>query len=168
VSGAGGADRQGILVALERHRVEYVVIGGAAAEARGWRGRSLDIDVAPAGHEHNLDRLAAALQEIDAHLAGGAGEPDGVEVPGGFDARLLMTNTVWNLLTSCGPLDLAFRPAGTAGYEDLIERATPELIPGSDLKVLVAAGEDIIRSKAAAGRAKDLALLPQLREDLAR
>jgi hypothetical protein len=51
--------------------VRYVVIGGAAAEARGWRGRSLDIDVVPAPDESNLDRLAVALNELDARLAVG-------------------------------------------------------------------------------------------------
>jgi hypothetical protein len=160
------ADRQGVLEVLERHGVRYVVIGGAAAEARGWRGRSLDIDVVPATEESNLDRVAAALNELDARLAVGAGEPDGVTVPGGFDARLLATNTVWNLLTSYGPLDLTFKPAGTDGYEDLVRQATREHVPGSDLQVPVATGADIIRSKAAAGRPKDLAVLPQLRRDL--
>jgi hypothetical protein len=160
------ADRQGVLEIMERHGVRYVVIGGAAAEARGWRGRSLDIDVVPAPDESNLDRLAAALNELDARLAVGAGEPDGVTVPGGFDARLLITNTVWNLLTSYGPLDLTFKPAGTDGYEDLARQATREQVPGSDLQVPVAAGADIIRSKAAAGRPKDLAVLPELRKDL--
>ncbi len=168
MSGAEEADRQGILEALERCGVRYVVIGGAAAEARGWRGRSLDIDVVPAPDESNLARLAAAPDELGARIAAGAGEPEGVEVPGGFDARLLMTNAVWNLLTSSGPLDLTFRPDGTAGYEDLVKQATHKQVPGSDMKVLVAAGADIIRSKAAAGRAKDLAVLPQLREDFAR
>jgi hypothetical protein len=167
VSGREEADRQSILEVLERHGVRYVVIGGAAAEARGWRGRSVDIDVVPASDEGNLERLAAALAELDAHIVAGVGEPRGVEVPGGFDARLLATNAVWNLLTSSGPLDLTFQPSGTAGYEDLVEQATHEQVPGSDTKVLVAAAADIIRSKAAAGRAKDLAVLPQLREDLA-
>ncbi len=168
MSGAEPAevDRQGLLEILERHEVHYVVIGGAAAEARGWRGRSLDIDVVPAPDRGNLDRLGAALNELDARLAVGAAEPEGVAVPGGFDARLLVTNAVWNLLTSCGPLDLTFQPAGTAGYDDLVKQATREQVPGSGLQVPVAAGADIIRSKAAAGRPKDLAVLPQLRKDL--
>ena len=125
------ADRQGVLKTLERHGVRYVVIGGAAAEARGWRGRSLDIDVVPATDESNLDRLAVALNELDARLAVGAGEPDGVTVPGGFDARLLATNTVWNLLTSHGPLDLTFKPSGTDGYEDLARRQPASRCPGA-------------------------------------
>lgn len=131
MSGSGQPDRQSILEVLERHGVRYVVIRGAAAEARGWRGRSVDIDVVPAPDEGNLARLATALGELGAHIAVGAGEPQGVEVPGGFDARLLATRAVWNLLTSGGPLDLTFQPAGTTGYEDLVKQATHSRSPGA-------------------------------------
>lgn len=44
------------------------MIGGAAAEARRWRGRSVDVDVTPVADESNLARLAAALNELDARL----------------------------------------------------------------------------------------------------
>ncbi len=39
--------REAIVAALERHRVEYVVIGGAAAQARGWPEPTDDIDFTP-------------------------------------------------------------------------------------------------------------------------
>ncbi|HUN77600.1 MAG TPA: hypothetical protein VMU32_01630 [Solirubrobacteraceae bacterium] len=58
--------RQAILDALERHQVRYVVIGGAAAQARGWPEPTDDIDVTPERSEDNLTRLAAAVQELDA------------------------------------------------------------------------------------------------------
>jgi hypothetical protein len=47
------------------------------------------------------------------------------------------------------------------GYEDLVRGATTIVIRGQSVRV--AALEDIIRSKEAAGRAKDLAALPVLR-----
>jgi predicted nucleotidyltransferase len=58
--------RQAILAALERHQVRYVVIGGAAAQARGWPEPTDDIDVTPERSEGNLTRLAAAVEELDA------------------------------------------------------------------------------------------------------
>jgi hypothetical protein len=58
--------RQTILAALERHQVLYVVIGGAAAQARGWPEPTDDIDVTPERSEGNLARLAAAVEELDA------------------------------------------------------------------------------------------------------
>ena len=120
----------------------------------------------PAQHPANLDRLAAALNELQARIAVGPWEPEGLAAPGGFDGELLAASTVWNLTTPHGPLDLAFKPSGTDGYSDLVRDATPARIPGSDLMVLVASGADIIRSKTAASRAKDLAVLPQLRAEL--
>jgi len=109
--------RQPLLQAFDRHQVRYIVIGGVAAEVRGWRGRTIDIDIVPAPEPENLDRLAAALNELDARIAVGPGEPDGLAVPGGFDRRLLATNSVWNLTTPHGPLDLTFKPSGTDGYD---------------------------------------------------
>ena len=58
--------REAIVAALERHRVEYVVIGGAAAQARGWPEPTDDIDFTPERSEGNLLRLAAAVAELDA------------------------------------------------------------------------------------------------------
>lgn len=160
--------RETLFATLGRHGVRYVVIGGAAAEARGWRGRTVDVDIVPSPDVENLDRLAATLNELQARIVVGPGEPDGLAAPGGFDRRLLATSTVWNLTTPHGPLDLAFKPSGTDGFSDLVRHATPEMIPGSNRTVLVASAADIIRSKTAASRAKDLAVLPQLQADLDR
>ncbi len=158
--------RTTLLGTLERHEVRYIVIGGAAAEARGWRGRTLDIDVVPASDPANLDRLADALNELGARIAGATDAPDGLEVPGGFDRRLLASNSIWNLTTTHGPLDITFKPSGTNGYDDLVGQATLLPIPGAGQPVLVASSQDIIRSKTAAGRAKDLAVLPALHAEL--
>ncbi|MGD0451980.1 MAG: hypothetical protein ABSB69_00140 [Solirubrobacteraceae bacterium] len=160
------AARTSLFGVLERLAVHYIVIGGAAAEARGWRGRTLDVDVVPASDPQNLDRLASALNELDARMAGVSDAPDGLRVPGGFDRRLLASSTVWNLTTAHGPLDITFKPSGTDGYEDLARQATRLQIPGAAQPVLVASSKDIIRSKTAAGRAKDLAVLPALRAEL--
>jgi hypothetical protein len=61
-------------------------------------------------------------------------------------------------------VDLLFVPAGTTGYHDLRRSALQVELWGHD--VLVAAIPDIIRMKEAAGRPKDLASLPALRQTL--
>jgi hypothetical protein len=74
-----------------------------------------------------------------------------------------------DLTTRCGDLDLAVRPAGTEGCDDLVVRATP--FPIGALDIPVAALADIIRSKEAANRPKDRATLPILyapEEEIAR
>ena len=60
---------------------------------------------------------------------------------------------MWNLVTNAGRLYIAFLPAGTTGYEDLAKNA--ERFEAFGVQFLAASLDDIIRSKAATGRAKD-------------
>jgi hypothetical protein len=153
-----------ILRTLERHRVRYALIGAAAARVAGAPVVTEDIDVAPATDPANLERLAAALRELDARprTARGRGA-----VPFPIDAKLLRDGELWTLMTSSGDLDICFMPAGTRGYEDLHRDASRERL-GRGLTVEVASLRDVIRSKEAAGRDKDLAQLPILRRTLER
>jgi hypothetical protein len=57
-------------------------------------------------------------------------------------------------------------PDGTTGFDDLAARATP--LPYGAHAVPVADLADIIRSKEAAGREKDLLVVPALRDHLRR
>jgi hypothetical protein len=41
-------------------------------------------------------------------------------VPLPTDSVLLGLSDIWNLSTTFGDLDIAFRPAGTNGYDDLV------------------------------------------------
>jgi hypothetical protein len=122
-----------------------------------------DIDITPALEPSNLERLAVALEELQAALR----VPHEPPVPLPPDARLLARVEIWNLTTDAGDLDIAAHPDGTDGYEDLKRRASLQPI-GHGLCISVAHLDDLIRSKSAAGRAKDLAALPALRDALAR
>jgi hypothetical protein len=73
------------------------------------------------------------------------------------------------MVTLYGDLDLVISPAGTEGYRDLIRDADELLVAVEpDLRVMVASLVDVIRTKQAAGREKDLATLPLLRRTLAK
>jgi len=150
-----------ILRVLERHDVRYVLIGAAAARIAGAPVVTEDIDVTPAIDRANLERLAGALRELDARLR--SPEPEGVPFP--IDADMPTGAELWTLTTSAGDLDVCFTPSGTRGYEDLRREASRERL-GRGLTVNVASLRDVIRSKEAAGRAKDLAQLPLLRQTL--
>jgi hypothetical protein len=154
-----------ILVVLNRHAVDYVVIGGYAAEVHGWDGVTDDVDVTPRTDADNLERLATALTELEAK-ARVEGYPDGFELPGGIDVRTLKDAISLAFVTKHGNLDLAFLPDGTEGFKDLDKGAVSHRI--ETLTVRVADLRDVIRSKEAAARAKDLATLPALRELLER
>lgn len=90
--------------------------------------------------------------------------PDGLAVPGGITVELIENATVLTLMTSAGPLDVAVTPDGTSGYDDL--RRTSVEISHGEQSTRVAALEDVIRSEEAAGREKDLLVLPALRAHL--
>jgi hypothetical protein len=150
-----------IFAALERYGVRYVVIGAVAAIAQGYPLNTGDVDVTPARDAGNLERLAAALVELKARLRV-PNDPSGIEFP--IDADYLNRADSWTLTTRHGDLDIRFVPAGTRGYEDLRRQAVGFEIGGTS--TLMAALLDIIRMKEAAGRPKDLAQLPALRQTL--
>jgi hypothetical protein len=149
-----------IVSTLARHRVAYVLIGGAAAVAHGSTLATEDVDLTPARDRGNLDQLSEALVELGARLRT-ADEPGGVEFP--CNGRFLAAMpTMLKLTTEAGDIDLALAPAGFAkGYDALAPRAS-EIELGDGAVVLVAALDDIITSKRAADRPKDRAALPYL------
>lgn len=160
---AGAFEPESILAALEREGVRYVVIGGLAAVLQGSPVFTQDVDICPARDRENLERLARALRSIGARIRT-EGAPEGL--PFACDPEFFERAEIVNLITPHGALDVSFMPSGTQGYADLIAKArTLEL--GAELQPPVAALEDIIRSKEAANRPKDVAALPVLRTLLA-
>lgn len=156
-------DPEAILRVLEHYGVRYVLVGGLAATLYGSPHVTTDVDITPERDRQNLERLARALEDLDARIRT-EGEPDGLP----FDraAETLERVSVLNLTTRIGDLDLAFEPAGTGGFADLRRGAVEIEIHG--LRIPVAALTDIIRSKEAAGRDKDRLTLPTLRRLLER
>jgi len=154
-------DGNAILAVLARHKVACVVIGNYAGLLHGVDLATEDVDITPAASAENFERLAAALAELDAAIR----IPNEPPLPLPADARLLANAQIWNLTTRYGNLDITTRPSGTDGYADLQRNAHP-LPVATGVQIDVASLQDIIRSKTAAGRAKDLAALPQLRAAL--
>lgn len=147
---------------LNDHGVEYVVVGGAASQLHGAPvARTRDADVVPSKAGDNLDRPASALRQLDARLWIGPDQPDGLTMV--FDrGTLSQIDRFLNLITRHGPVDVTYRPDGTDGFEDLARSAVIVQVLGVD--VPLASLDDVIRSKEAAGRAKDIAVLPGLIE----
>ena len=160
----GATDAAAIVAVFNRHRVRYVVIGAFAAIAQQAPIEpTRDIDFTPATTTDNLRRLSAALNDLDARIRT-PGVEDGL--PFGHDAASLGRAAVWNLICPLGEFDISFRPSGfDGGYDELRERA--HLVDVDDVRVRVADLADVIRSKEAAGRPKDLRVLPALYRHLA-
>ncbi|MEX0989910.1 MAG: hypothetical protein WD206_06405 [Actinomycetota bacterium] len=150
-----------ILEVLERHAVEFVVIGGFAAVIHGAPHTTTDVDVTPSRRRDNLQRLSEALTELDARIRT-VDEPEGLVFA--HSASSLEHAGILNLVTTAGNLDLSFVPSGTGGFDDLRREAVRLRILGVD--VSVASLGDVIRSKEAADREKDRVVLPVLRRIL--
>lgn len=154
-----------IVETLARHRVRYVLIGGVAGRLHGSPLLTEDVDLVPDLEADNLAALAAALRDLGARLAA-EGVDGGLEIP--LDERTF-TSPVMGFDTDAGAIDVAHEAIGQGDFAALAERSVAFHIAGT--RILVAALDDIIGSKAAAGRPKDLAdlvVLRELAEELAR
>lgn len=149
-AGVAPLDPERLFTTLARHQVQFVLIGALAARLQGFPRLTADADITPARDQPNLERLAAALRELEARVYTEA-VPEGLA----FDcsAAMLERADLWNLVTAAGRVDLAFRPSGTAGFEDLLAHAVRFEVYG--VQLLVAALPDILRSKEAANRPQD-------------
>lgn len=163
-----GLDALGIFTALHNHKVKFVVVGGIAAIAHGYTGLTQDADTVPAFDVANLDRLARALQSLDAQLYAHAKRTDlnadgsPPELDGfAWTGKHLRTRRVWQFMTNAGPLDVLLVIDGPGGYDVLIRNAEPRTVAG--FEVMIASLDDLIEAKETAGRDKDLRALGELR-----
>jgi hypothetical protein len=150
-----------LLGALHRLDVRFVLIGGVAERLLGSPRTTNDLDICPATDSRNLARLARALNELGA-VYRPAGLESGFPPAGPWSAKSFGAFQTLALVTKYGWLDLVFRPDGTAGYADLIERSANELVGGQTIKV--ADVSDLIRIKETVGTPEYLAHLPLLYE----
>jgi hypothetical protein len=158
---------EAIIEVFERHEVNYVVIGGEAARARGWPNPTEDVDLTPECSQENLSRMADALEELEAGFRVDPRRyPEGYRPPGGIDWRTFRSHVSVALTTPHGHLDIVLRPDGTDGYEQLIASATRERLVGTEIVVPVASAEMILHSKTEADRPKDHAVLDRMRDIL--
>jgi len=136
-----------VLSTLLRHEVDFVVIGGMAAVAQGSALPTYDLDVAYGRDRRNLERLAAALNELQATLRGA---PAGI--PFLLDAKTLQNGSHFTFDTPYGPFDILSDPLGPR-YEALKKAAVKVEI--EETPVLVASLDHLIGMKKATGRSKD-------------
>lgn len=114
-------DAVAIVEVLNRHRLDFIVVGGFAATLHGSLRRTVDIDLVPSTDLENLGRLASALVELGARIRTSS-EPEGLTFS--TSAESLLGMSMLNLVPARGEVDLTFTPSGTSGYADLHRSST--------------------------------------------
>ena len=143
---------------LNDEGVEYVVVGGFASVVLGSSLPTRYVDVVPSRKAENLDRLAVALGRMNAMIRTSDG-PVSTRLDGKFLAGMPV---MLNLITDYGAVDLTFRPSGPLKGFDEWDTGAGRVEIADDVETSVAALDDIIESKRAAGRPKDREALPYL------
>jgi hypothetical protein len=140
---------------LGLHRVEIVIVGGAAASLLGSAQLTNYLDVCYARDPANLERLATALQSVHARLRGA---PE--NLPFILDGETLRKGLNFTFLTDFGTLDLLGEVRGVGYYKDCLAGSMTYDLFGYQFPV-IEIGKLII-AKRTAGRPKDLVLIPEL------
>lgn len=153
------ADPRQIVDALTEQRVDFLIVGGLAVIAHGHVRLTQDVDILPAPDAANMDRLAAALRELEAVAIGARGER--IELDFSHPESLSVGD--YFLETKHGAIDLVNGPLPDPLRYRRLETAAVEAAIGGD-RVKVISKDDLIDMKREAGRPKDLADIAALTE----
>lgn len=155
-----------LIGAFDRHRVDYLLCGGAAGTAYGAKRPTEDADCVVSRERPNLDRLAEAMRELNARLrVAGMTDDEAKLLPVQIDGATLADLSITTWMTDAGPFDVLAGLEAPDGrlvpYEELVQRAS--VLHGEGFVIHAAGLDDIIRAKERANRPKDREALPELR-----
>jgi hypothetical protein len=154
------ADFAGVVGLLADAGVEFVLIGGLAAQAHGSARLTQDVDLIYRRTAQNIDRLASALAPHHPYLRGA---PPGL--PFSFDADTIRRGLNFTLTSGVGDVDLLGEMTGGGSYEQVEPHTEWLSVFGRRVRVLDLPA--LIRAKRAAGRPKDLEVIAELEALLA-
>ena len=137
---------QDVAKIFAKHSVEFLFIGKSGAIILGYPAATQDVDIFPEKSVENGQRLVTALRELEFKID----DETSAQIIKGVDFVQLKQ----------GPfdLDLVFAPDGIENFAEAKKRSVLiEQFPVANIR-------DIIASKKASGRAKDLNDLPLLED----
>jgi hypothetical protein len=138
-----------LLRGLKAVDLEAIIIGNAAAAIQGAPVTTQDIDLLVRDTPRNRQKIERLSETL------GAARPVSI---GPLTSAQRITGGAW-------PIDILFETmSGDLGFASV--RSRSRAVPIADVTATVASLEDVIASKEAAGRPKDLAVLPILRDVL--
>jgi hypothetical protein len=135
--------------------VDFVIVGGWSAILHGSAYPTKDLDICFSRESDNLKRLAAALAPFHPRL-----RDLPPELPFVWDEATLRNGTVFTLRTDLGSVDLLAEVAGVGTFEE-VKRSSIK-VQAFDREMWTLDLPGLIQAKRAAGRTKDLQILPEL------
>jgi hypothetical protein len=149
-------DLRALLELLQERDVRFVVIGGVAVAAHGYVRGTEDLDLVPDPDPANLERLTAALDELESTLP----TVKGRRFDPTADAGVIRRGGNVTADTRFGGLDVVQRARGVPAYTQLDEDAVESDLLGIPVRVCSLAR--LREMKEAQGRTQDKADLENL------
>ena len=140
---------------LSESGVECIVVGGLAGTVHGSSRLTQDIDFVYARTPANIERLVAALEPHSPYLRGA---PPGL--PFEWDSARVERGLNFTLTTDLGDIDLLGEITGGGDFDALLPHSVEVELFGCRCRCLDL--PELIRTKHAAGRPKDLEALAEL------
>ena len=132
--------------ALNKERADYLLIGKSGAIVLGYPGTTQDVDLYPRKDAENGRKIVVALKKIGFKL--------NREVAG----NIIQGKDFIQIKSGPFDIDLVFAPDGFESYDEIKKRSIKiKGFPVANIK-------DIIKSKEAAKRERDMRDLPLLKE----
>jgi hypothetical protein len=140
---------------LADNDVDFVIVGGVAIRIHSSAYVTLDLDFCYSRTKENLVKIVSALSRFN---------PRPRDFPKEllyfFDERSLQNATNFTFETDIGDIDLLGEVAGVGSYSEVEKDSV--IFELYDRNVRVLSIDALINAKRAAGRAKDLLVLPEL------
>ncbi len=149
-------DDRRLLTVLCEADVAFVIVGGMAAVAQGSAYLTADLDICYQRTSINYQRISDALKLLHPRLRGTP-----TSLPFVLDPPTLNAGLNFTIITDAGDIDLFGEVSGLGFYEQVKKQSEEVELYTHRLWVLTIAG--LIQSKQAAGREKDLRLIPELK-----
>jgi hypothetical protein len=141
--------------ALSVNNVQFVIVGGIAVRIHSSAYVTFDLDFCYLRTNENLKRIVKALAPFKPRPRN---FPE--NLPFIFDERTLQNDTNFAFETEIGDVDLLGEVSGIGNYEAVEKESEMKHFFGCDVRILSLEG--LIKAKRAAGRTKDLLVLPEL------
>ena len=140
---------------LADNDVEFVIVGEIACFIYGWKTITTKFEINYSEKDENLTKIVSALSRFNPRPRDFPND-----LPYFFDERSLQNATNFTFETTIGDIDLLGEVAGVGTYSEVKKSSVIFELYERDVQVLSI--DALIDAKRAAGRTKDLLVLPEL------